>query len=104
MTIITTVMHPGGTVNHLGYTLAWLDKNDPDGAVAQLHKHYSHGGGWNKFDGFTLMPDKSIKYTGDPKLPVRAEITFRDEKIYVYDHAWFLVLQPDGTYEIARMD
>lgn len=103
MTIVCE-FHPGGTAAHLGYTAAFLDDTDPDRAVAQLHKHYSHGGGWNKFDGFVLRDDKSIKYPGDPKLPIRAEITFRDEMIYVYDHAWFLVLQPDGTYEVARMD
>jgi hypothetical protein len=99
------LLHPKATYEMLGYIPDFLSELDPDRAVAQLDKSYKHGGGWVPFQGFTFDPvSKSIKYPGDPAYPAIAEFTLRDEKIYMYPHAWVLVLQTDGSYVVARMD
>lgn len=89
----------------LGMLPYWLHEGIKDSAAQQLNKHYQHGGGWRPFHGFTFYKDShAIEYPGDPEHKPVAEIHFRDERIYVYDHAWVAIVQPDGTYEICRMD
>lgn len=94
----------GGNEHHHGPIPLFLSDLNPKSAKEQLHDSYQHGGGFQSFKGFNLLDDNSIKYPGDPKHPPRVEITLRDEKIYIYDHAWVCVIQPDRTYEICRMD
>lgn len=93
-------------INAVGMIPAFLNEDDPRSAVEQLHYNYAHGGGWRKFDGFLLngSPYPSIQYPGDPALPPLAFATLRNETIIVYPYAWVMVLQPDGSHEIARMD
>lgn len=90
--------------NLIGYLGDMLDDEDPRPAREQFNTAYAHGGGWQPFDGFTYMPDGSIQYPGDPPYKPRARAVLRDEVIIFYDHAWVLIAQPDGTFEIARMD
>lgn len=94
----------------IGYLGLMLDDADEDSAAKQFDKHYQHGGGWRPFEGFKMAEDGSIQY-GDPSKPdadppyvpiARAQL--RDEKIIMYHHGWVAIVQPDGTYEIARMD
>lgn len=89
----------------VGYLPQMLNEDDPRPAREQFHTAYAHGGGWNSFKGFTFNPEKrTIKYPGDPPHRPVGHTQLRDETIIVYEHAWVLILQPDGTYEIARMD
>lgn len=88
----------------IGYLGEMLDNENPAPAREQLDVAYAHGGGWSPFEGFALRADNSIKYPGDPAYPARAEARLRGERIYFYDHAWVAIVQPDGAYEIARMD
>lgn len=88
----------------LGYIPQFLSEKDPDDAVAQLHKHYTHGGGWHSFKGHTMGKDHSLKYPGDPPMYPIAETQLRDETILVYDHGWVAVMQKDGSFDVARMD
>jgi hypothetical protein len=87
----------------LGFIPEFLDERDPRPAVAQIDDAYRHGGGWRKFEGFT-MHEAGIKYPGDPLMRLLAEGKLRDEAIRVYESAWVAVVQPDGSYEIARLD
>lgn len=90
---------------YLGSIPMFLSERDEDSAKQQLDKHYSHGGGWNPLEGWTLDLDSGvISYPGDPPLPPVAKAVLREETIYVYPHAWVAVVQKDGSYEIARMD
>jgi hypothetical protein len=89
----------------LGFIPQMLTDGAPLSAIKQLDYQYQHGGGWRRFGGFTLdRSDMSIKYPGDPKyLPVAKGVCNGDE-VYVYPHAWVMVLKSDGTHEISRMD
>lgn len=96
-----------GTPHHVGIIPQMLDPHDPDSAAKQFDKNYQHGGGWrpmqpNKwtFDAET----KQIAYPKDAPYVARALMEFKDEKIYVYDHGWVCIVQPDGSFEVSRMD
>lgn len=99
-----TFHHPRMTHEHLGLIPSFLIESDPRSAREQINEHYSHGGGWSDFKGFTLNDDNSITYSGDPPLPPRASLKFRHELVVVYDHAWVAIIQPDRTFSIARID
>lgn len=98
-------LHPRATSDHLGLIQDFILDEDPRSAKEQLHAAYAHGGGWIPFKGFHLdMGTKDITYPGDEALPPLWYRRLRDEQIFVYPHAWVLILQPDGSYEVARMD
>jgi hypothetical protein len=101
-----TYKHPRATREMLGYIPNFLDESDPRGAVEQLHENYMHGGGWHPYEGFTMLPNGNLKssFPEDPDTQLLAEIQFRHEVVRVYQHAWVAVVQPDGSYAVARMD
>lgn len=89
----------------LGIIPSFLSDNGRP-AKEQLHDNYAHGGGWDPMKGWTRdTADNGLSYPGDDEklLPV-AEITLGEEKIYVYRHAWVMILQPTGEFEVSRMD
>jgi len=98
------VLLNGGMPDHVGMIPLWLDERDPRPAREQLDAAYQHGGGWRPFKGFKMLRDHSIKYPGDPALKPLALMKLRDEVIAVYPHAWVMILQKDGSFEICRMD
>ena len=92
-------------LNLVGEIPFWLDEDDPRSAREQLDSHYQHGGGWCPFEGFELnRRNFALQYPGDPPQHPFAFMTLRDEKIVMYPHAWVMILQPNGDYEICRMD
>ena len=86
--------------------------SDPASAKEQIAARYVHGGGWWPFEGFTYDPDmhtlrppgepprrelsRTLLHLGDPDLPTELLILFQD--------SWVAIVQPDGTYEVCRMD
>lgn len=88
----------------VGFIPMWLDTNDLRPAAVQLNEHYQHGGGWRPFTGFQLVRENCLKYPGDPMHRPLAKIEFREEEIYIYEHAWVMIKQPNGSYEVCRMD
>ena len=102
MTII--ILAPGATLDHVGLIPHWLDEDDPRPAKEQLGENYAHGGGWQPFEGFELRKNRSIKYPGDEPMAPLAMMRMRDEMILIYPHAWVLILQKDGSFEVCRMD
>lgn len=93
----------GGRIEDWGFIPAFLNKDDPRPAKEQFNEHYV--GGWNSFKGFTFDEKKgTLKYTGDPLMHVIGALTFRDEVILLFPSAWVLILQMDGTWDVARMD
>jgi hypothetical protein len=93
----------------LGLIPLFLSENDPRPAKEQLHENYLHGGGWRPFEGFilgffNLSGAAFLDYPGD--LPMRevGRAELRSELIIVFECSWVCIVQPDDTYEIARMD
>lgn len=101
--VVVALMN-GGTPDDVGMIPAWLDEADPRPAREQLNEHYQHGGGWDPFHGFRLNRNGSIQYPGDPPLRPLAMMKLRDEAIAVFPHAWVMILQKNGSFEICRMD
>lgn len=103
------VAAPGKTAqqlsNALGLIPMLLDEDNPLPAAEQIDITYAHGGGWNKFEGFKVSDDHmTIQYPGDPPHHAVAYADLRDERIIVFDYAWVMIVQKDGSYEIARLD
>jgi hypothetical protein len=102
--MIWTVKHPRATADMLGFLPDFLSESDPRPAKEQIDMAYGHGGGWNSFYGFTMLPSGDIAYSGDPPTRLLYEAKLRSETIRFYEHAWVAILQQDGSYEIARID
>ena len=96
-------LRPGFPQKGLGYLPSFLSESDPRSAREQLDAGYKRFGGWKPFHGFT-MTEGGLKYPNDPYHPLLAETKLRDEVIRLYKGSWVAVIQPDGSYEIARMD
>lgn len=94
----------------LGIIPLFLDPADTRPAAEQIHEAYAHGGGWHSFYGFTLArpnPDPltwALEYSGDRPMEALAWTQLRDEFIVLFECAWVAVVQPDGTFDVARID
>lgn len=98
------LLHPKASLEMLGFIPHFLSEANPQRAREQLHNAYAHGGGWLPLSGWSLLPDGRIQYPGDEPVLALAETKLRDETIRVYLHAWVAIIQPDGTFEVSRMD
>lgn len=104
MTPLWEFLHPEMTLDHLGNLVFFLDVNDSRSAREQIDTAYKFAGGWQSFHGHVLGADNSLKYPGDPTLYPLAQTRLRDELIVFYPHAWVAIIQPDRTYDVARID
>ena len=93
------------TPEALGFVPSFLSEDDKRGAKAQFDANYQFGG-WQPFgaDKFRLTEDNHLCYPGDPPQVPRAMTTLRDELVVFYDHAIVAIIQPDRTFEVARLD
>ncbi len=107
-----TPLHPRAD-DFLGLIPDFLDSADPRPAAAQIAENYAFSGGWKPMAVWELTPDNpvdydetgpAIRYPGDPPLHAIAKARLREERIYVFPHAWVAIVQPDGTFEVSRMD
>jgi hypothetical protein len=96
------LLHPRMTEAHLGFISGWLFDNDPRSTKEQIDYHYVSG--WSHFDGFKLNDDNSLSYPGDPPQMPLAQAKLRNELIVFYPSAWVAVIQPDRSFEVARID
>jgi hypothetical protein len=94
-------LHPSMTHESLGFVPGFLDENDPRPAAVQFDRNYI--GGWHPMAGFTLESGQ-LYYPGDPPLLPLAETRLRDEIIRLYEYEWVVVIQPDGSFQVSRMD
>jgi len=93
----------GGTPDLWGFIPTFLDEGDPRPAKDQFDDHYL--GGFNHFDGFTLDPmTYRLSYPGDPPMKPLSVLMFRNERLIMYDFSWVVIMQPDRTWQVARMD
>lgn len=102
--MIWHLRHPAATPDHLGYVPDFLSEDDPAPAREQIHKNYRHGGGWQPFTG-VKMDEGCLRFPGDPPFPLIAETRLRDETIRLYGNGpWLAIVQPDGSYEVSKID
>lgn len=106
-----TLKHPRMTMEHLGLIPTFLSEDDPRPAAKQIDVNYHFGGGWSPMKGWRMTPETGVISYGDPSapdadppLPVLAETRLRNEIILFYESAWVAIVQPDGSFEIARLD
>lgn len=95
----------GITQEWLGFIPTFINPADPTPAAQQIDANYQHGGGWRPMKGWTLDPDTlAISYKGDETYQPWAIAKHGDERIVFYDCAWIAIVQPDGSFEIDRLD
>ena len=104
MTMVWIKRHPQATFEMLGYLPAFVGDADPRPAREQFNTSYSHAGGWAPFKGFKMLPNGDLSYPGDPPTRLLYETKLRNETIRFYEHAWVAIVQPDGKFEVCRMD
>lgn len=102
--MIWELLHPRATADTLGFIPSFLSEDDPDPAWKQIHKNYGHGGGWRSQDGFALTPSDCLRYPGDPPLQPLARTHLRDERILFYPYSFVAIIQPDRSFDVARID
>lgn len=90
----------GLTGDELGFIPDFLSETDKRNAAAQINAAYV--GGWQPIQGFTM--GGVIRYPGDPPLEPLFEAKLRDETIRFYRYAFLSIQQPDGSFEVARLD
>lgn len=95
-------LHPSATTGTLGFIPDFVSEEDPRPAAEQFNERYI--GRWRPAQGFTLTPDNRLHYPGDPPLLPLAETRLRGEVIRLYQFGWVCIVQPDGSFQISRMD
>jgi len=97
------LLHPRMKLENLGYLRFFLHKDDRRPAAEQINERYRYGG-WESFKGFESLGDGKLSYPGDPVLIPLACAYLRTEVIYFYEHDWVAVFQPNGSFEVSRVD
>lgn len=103
----TDVASPYRLIDRLGHLPDFLNAEDPRPAVAQLDSGYQFAGGWDPQHTarFRFNPQsETLHWPGDPVMTPLARARLREETILLFPHSWVLVYQPDGKFEVARMD
>lgn len=101
--MIWIMLHPRATPEMLGFLPGFLSEDDPRPAKEQFNERYISG--WHSFPGFTFDKEKlQLNYPGDPPMVAIASTMLRNEEIILFQHAWVLILQDDGTWDVSRMD
>jgi hypothetical protein len=101
--IIARELVPGG-LEYAGILPAFFSHADPSPAREQIDANYRHGGGWHAIDRFKHLGDYKIQYPGDPPLKPLVTIRLRDEVVMIYAYSMVGIFQPDGSFEVARID
>ena len=97
------IMREGTHIDQLGFIPAFMDEGDPRPAAEQIAASYI--GGWDSFKGFTYNPQThELSYPGDPPMLNVASAYLRDELVLVYPYGWTVIVQPDGSFDAARLD
>ena len=97
-----TLHHPKFSFEMLGYLPTFLTLTSPLSAKEQININYRPG--WSSFKGFTLNEDNSLSYPYDPPLFPLASTILRDDLICYYRSSWVAIIQPNRTFDVARID
>lgn len=86
-----------------GFIPGFLNASDPRPAVEQIKENYI--GGWLPFAKFKLnVETMTLTYPGDPPMRPISLMIFRDEKLFLYESSWVLIMKPDQSWEVSRLD
>ena len=98
--------HPGVEIEHLGLIPMFFREEDPRPAKDQIEERYAHGGGWSPFGQgkWRMTPTGKLKYPGDEALPILAECFLNGETLRFYAMSLLAVVQPNGDFEVCRLD
>lgn len=91
----------------LGFLWDILDSSDKRPVKEQLEDRYRHGGGWSPFGQGQWKLDRmtmTLRYPGDPPMKPLAMTAVGPEHVFFYPHAMLLVLQPNGDFDVTRVD
>jgi len=103
-TLNMIILDPQSSPEDWGLILGMIDPGDPRPAREQLNAGYQPSG-WHPQDGFKFNPKTGLmSYPGDPPLSPLSAIPLRREMIVLYPYSYVAIVQPDGAFEIARMD
>jgi hypothetical protein len=92
----------------LGNLPDFLSVHDKRGAAEQFAANYPFGG-WNtsltdRFRFTATLGEERLVFPGDPAMKPLAWTTLRDERILLFPHSWVVVVAPDDSFEVARLD
>ncbi|MGY3278093.1 hypothetical protein [Bradyrhizobium sp. S3.7.6] len=98
--------HPKATIEHMGYFPDFIDDRDPRPAKEQINERYGQHGGWAPLvpSHWTMYDGDVLQWPEDPPLNPICELRLRDERIVMYHASIFAIIQPDGSFEVARCD
>jgi hypothetical protein len=91
-----------------GHIPGFLRESDPRPARAQFNRYRGKRGGhggWLSimgatFDNATLM----LTLPGETPMAAISALRFRSELLYLFDGNWVCIVQPSGSWEVAKMD
>lgn len=90
----------------LGDVPLWLSYSDTQVKARDIfHRHYVAG--WHPGmtgTSFIMKEDGTLLYPGDPAMRPLVRIKHGDEEVFQYEHSWVAIRQPDGSFEVDRMD
>jgi hypothetical protein len=84
-----------------------FSEEDPRPARDQINDRYAHGGGWSPLtpNRWKIVSEEGhIQYPGDPPLPPLFQWNLHEEVLRLYSHGLVMIIAPDGSFEISRMD
>jgi len=90
-------------MEHLGRIPLLFNPQSSDDAWLQLEENYPDGYQPQTGDAWTLTNDEYLIYKGMPPCPPSATAYLRHEKLLVYAGGWLAIVQPDGSYTLARV-
>lgn len=98
-----SLLFTGCSPEYWGLIPSFLNEEDKRPVKEQFAEHYISG--WKHFDGFKFdEKNQTLSYHGDPPMKAIGIIWFHDETIILFPHAWVLILQKNGKWEVCRMD
>jgi hypothetical protein len=100
-----------------GFLPGFFDESDSRPAKEQLHENFQHGGGFMSMPGFSLERADIPYEEGDalliydkgsedeePPLEELGRAKLRDETLIFFNYSWLAIVQPDGSFEVTRVD
>jgi hypothetical protein len=106
MTTVWTAIDKAFHPSWLGFLPDILLAEDKRPVKAQLEDRYAHGGGFRPIAGMKLNRMTMIMhFPGDPPYVPAAWTQIGEEKVYYYPLcSLLLILQPDHSWEVTRVD
>ena len=92
-----------------GFLPTFILESDPRPLAEQINERYQHGGGWRPMGGWEIVGKSdfgpTIKYEEDgSSMEAIGRCRFRNEMLYLYDYDFLMILNDDGSFEVARVD